>query len=94
MPPFLHHICTGSPNGGPDARRSIIGATHSCSRPAGGNCRSPNPEKRREHLLAGTGVDYTGGLTLTDPRRMAAYFAKYGTADAGRSTDTSRYPST
>jgi hypothetical protein len=40
----------------------------------------PNPEERRKHLLAGTGVDYAEGSKLTDPRRMAVYFAKYGTA--------------
>jgi hypothetical protein len=27
-----------------------------------------------------TGVDYAEGIKLTDPRRMAVYFAKYGTA--------------
>ncbi len=40
----------------------------------------PNPEEYREHRLAGTGVDYAEGIKLTDPRRMAVYFAKYGTA--------------
>jgi hypothetical protein len=39
-----------------------------------------DPEERRKHLLAGTGVDYAEGVKLTDPRRMAVYFAKYGTA--------------
>lgn len=39
----------------------------------------PDPEQRRRHLLAGTGVDYAQGIKLTDPRRMAMYFAKYGT---------------
>lgn len=39
----------------------------------------PDPEQRRRHLLAGTGVDYAQGIKLTDPRRMAVYFAKYGT---------------
>ena len=38
----------------------------------------PDPEERRKHLLAGTGVDYAQGVKLTDPRRMAIYFAKYG----------------
>ena len=38
----------------------------------------PAPEERRKHLLAGTGVDYAQGVKLTDPRRMAVYFAKYG----------------
>lgn len=44
----------------------------------------PDLEERRKHLLAGTGVDYAQGLKLTDPRRMAIYFAKYGTAAAGK----------
>lgn len=44
----------------------------------------PDPEERRNHLLAGTGVDYAQGLKLTDPRRMAVYFAKYGAAATGK----------
>jgi hypothetical protein len=44
----------------------------------------PDPEQRRRHLLAGTGVDYAEGLKLTDPRRMAIYFAKYGAAATGK----------
>ncbi|MGH3933770.1 MAG: hypothetical protein ACRDS1_02090, partial [Pseudonocardiaceae bacterium] len=40
----------------------------------------PDPEEYRKHRLAGTGVDYAEGIKLTDPRRMAVYFAKYGTA--------------
>ena len=42
----------------------------------------PDPEERRKHLLAGTGVDYAEGIKITDPRRMAVYFAKYGSAGA------------
>ena len=44
----------------------------------------PDPEQRRRHLLAGTGVDYAQGIKLTDPRRMAIYFAKYGAAGTGK----------
>ncbi len=44
----------------------------------------PDPEQRRRHLLAGTGVDYAQGIKLTDPRRMAVYFAKYGAAATGK----------
>jgi RNA polymerase subunit RPABC4/transcription elongation factor Spt4 len=44
----------------------------------------PNPEERRKHLLAGTGVDYAQGMKMTDPRRMALYFAKYGAAATGK----------
>ncbi|WP_300008181.1 hypothetical protein [Pseudonocardia sp.] len=40
----------------------------------------PDAEQRRRHRLAGTGVDYAEGIKLTDPRRMAVYFAKYGTS--------------
>jgi hypothetical protein len=35
----------------------------------------PDPEQRRRHRIAGTGVDYAEGIRLTDPRRMAVYFA-------------------
>jgi hypothetical protein len=40
----------------------------------------PDPEQRRKHRAAGTGVDYAEGIRFTDPRRIAVYFAKYGTA--------------
>lgn len=40
----------------------------------------PDPEQRRHHRIAGTGVDYAEGIKLTDPRQMAVYFTKYGTA--------------
>jgi GNAT superfamily N-acetyltransferase len=40
----------------------------------------PDPEQRRNHQAAGTGVDYAQGIKLNDPRRMAVYFANYGTA--------------
>ncbi|MGH3980441.1 MAG: hypothetical protein ACRDRZ_15785 [Pseudonocardiaceae bacterium] len=43
----------------------------------------PDPEHRRRHRAAGTGVDYAEGIKLTGPRRMAVYFTKYGTLDAG-----------
>lgn len=42
----------------------------------------PDPEQRRRHRLAGTGVDYAEGIKLSDPRRMAVYFAKYGTSSS------------
>ncbi|GEO97581.1 hypothetical protein KTU01_37040 [Kocuria turfanensis] len=41
----------------------------------------PDPEERRKHILAGTGVDYADGLRATDPQRLAVYFSKHG--DAG-----------
>jgi ribosomal protein L37E len=31
-------------------------------------------------VTRGTGVDYAEGIKFTDPRRMAVYFAKYGTS--------------
>ncbi|MFF2378651.1 hypothetical protein ACFVUW_30120 [Streptomyces xiamenensis] len=39
------------------------------------------------HLKAGTGVDYPAGGKLTDPKRMAAYFAKHGAWSAKRYQD-------
>jgi hypothetical protein len=38
----------------------------------------PDPEERRKHGLAGTGVDYAVGLRSRDPRRIAVYFSKHG----------------
>lgn len=39
----------------------------------------PDPEERRKHLLAGTGVDYAEGLRASDPRRVGVYFLKHST---------------
>lgn len=38
----------------------------------------PDPEQRRRHERAGTGIDYAEGLRARDPRRVAAYFTKHG----------------
>ena len=38
----------------------------------------PDPEERRRHRLAGTGVDWNEGLKARDPRRVAVYFTKHG----------------
>ena len=38
----------------------------------------PDPEERRRHILAGTGVDYREGLKASDPGKVASYFAKHG----------------
>ncbi|MGH3505440.1 MAG: rolling circle replication-associated protein, partial [Nocardioidaceae bacterium] len=38
----------------------------------------PDPEQRRRHQLAGTGVDFAEGLRAKDPRRLAIYFSKHG----------------
>src|SRR5699024_11213847 len=40
----------------------------------------PDPEQRRRHTLAGTGVDFAEGLRATDPRRVAVYLTKHGSA--------------
>lgn len=37
----------------------------------------PDPDERRRHLLAGTGVDYAEGCRATDPKRIAVYFTKH-----------------
>jgi len=46
--------------------------------------RPESPQRRRRHLLAGTGVDYGQRLKLADPRRVAIYFAKYGAASTSK----------
>jgi hypothetical protein len=38
----------------------------------------PDPEERRKHLLAGTGVDFADGMRSSDPKRIAVYFTKHG----------------
>jgi hypothetical protein len=38
----------------------------------------PDPEERRKHLLAGTGVDFAEGMRSSDPKRIAVYFTKHG----------------
>ena len=40
----------------------------------------PDPEQRRRHVLAGTGIDYREGLRARDPKRLAVYFSKHGGA--------------
>lgn len=42
----------------------------------------PDPEQRRRHVLAGTGVDFAQGLKSTDPKRVAVYFSKHGSFSA------------
>ena len=43
---------------------------------------TPTLRSGARHEAAGTGVDYAEGIKLTDRRRMAVYFAKYGTGSA------------
>jgi hypothetical protein len=38
----------------------------------------PDPEQRRRHTLAGTGVDFAKGLSASDPKRVSVYFTKHG----------------
>ncbi|MGW5266977.1 rolling circle replication-associated protein [Microbispora sp. NPDC004025] len=42
----------------------------------------PDPEEKRRHRLAGTGVDYAEGLKAYDPKRVAVYFTKHGSFQA------------
>src|SRR5690606_6166696 len=37
-----------------------------------------DPEQRRRHRLAGTGIDWSEGLRARDPRRVSVYFTKHG----------------
>jgi hypothetical protein len=39
----------------------------------------PDPEEKRRHIAAGTGIDYAEGMRTSDPKRLAVYFAKHGT---------------
>lgn len=39
----------------------------------------PDPEQKRRHVAAGTGVDFAEGMRSSDPKRLAVYFAKHGT---------------
>lgn len=43
----------------------------------------PNPDERRKHVLAGTGIDYADGLRASDPKRVAVYFTKHSSANFG-----------
>lgn len=38
----------------------------------------PDPEQRRRHERAGTGLDYAEGMRAKDPKRLAVYFSKHG----------------
>jgi hypothetical protein len=44
----------------------------------------PDPEQYRRHVLAGTGLDFATAARMTDPHRVAAYFAKHGGAAGGK----------
>lgn len=48
----------------------------------GRHCRPPDPEERRKHELAGTGINYAEDLRASDPKRVAVYFTKHGTFGA------------
>jgi len=38
----------------------------------------PDTVQRHRHLLVGTGVDYTEGARVKDPKRLGVYFSKHG----------------
>ena len=42
----------------------------------------PDPEERRKHVQAGTGIDYAEGTRNRDPKRLAIYFSKHGSFGA------------
>lgn len=44
---------------------------------------APDPEERTKHLKAGTGIDYGEGIKASDPKRLAVYFTKHGSANFG-----------
>lgn len=52
----------------------------------------PDPEERAAHLAAGTGIDFAEGLRATDPRRIAVYFTKHGSANFGDKEYQNRVP--
>lgn len=41
-----------------------------------------DPVERANHVAAGTGIDYVQGGRITDPKRLAVYFAKHGVFSA------------
>ena len=43
-----------------------------------------DPEQRRRHALAGTGIDFKEGIRARDPKRLAVYFTKHGGAAGGK----------
>jgi hypothetical protein len=44
----------------------------------------PDPEQYRRHVLAGTGVDWTTGHTMTDTKRLVTYFDKHAGTAGGK----------
>lgn len=38
----------------------------------------PDPEQRARHVRAGTSIDWSNGLKMRDPKRVAIYFTKHG----------------
>ena len=76
-PDGLHHDYRPDHRPGPGGGLQTLAVDH-----LGRLVDHPDPEERRKHEAAGTGVDYAEGIKLTDPRRMAVYFAKYGSGSA------------
>lgn len=47
----------------------------------------PDEVQRRNHELAGTGIDYADAVTARDPKRLAIYFAKHAAPSAASSKE-------
>lgn len=45
--------------------------------------KAPDPAEREAHMKAGTRVDWAEGIRASDPRRVAVYFSKHGSANFG-----------
>ena len=73
--PHVHLLCT-PPHGHAQTTGQTFAVWLSAAWAAVVN--HPDPEQRRRHERAGTGLDYAEGLRATDPRRVAAYFTKHG----------------
>lgn len=43
----------------------------------------PDPDERRRHRLAGTGIDLIAGMKASDPKRLAVYFSKHSSPASG-----------
>lgn len=54
--------------------------------------KAPDPEERAAHIAAGTRVDWAEGLRASDPRRVAVYFTKHGSANFGDKEYQNRPP--
>lgn len=53
---------------------------------------APDPTERAAHVGAGTRMDWAEGLRASDPRRVAVYFTKHGSANFGDKEYQNRPP--